>query len=161
MKGKKVTAVLLIVSLLLCGVLETAITAAETGHLVFATLHTASAEDSIDRIVGVFPADKQPQIRMELSMTLVAVLSQSLLVKKGGGRVAAVEVMIVTPAIRHLIREGKTPQIANAIATNADIGSIPMDRAVINLYKNHLIDAEVALSAARDPEVVKKEVHIF
>lgn len=136
--------------------IETALTAAETGHLVFATLHTNSAADSIDRIVDVFPAERQKQIRMQLSMSLMAVLSQQLLKKKGGGRVAACECMVVSPAIRNLIREGKTPQIANALATSADLGSITMDNAIIKLFKDRKIDTAVARAAAHDPDYVKK-----
>ena len=136
--------------------IETALTAAETGHLVFATLHTNSASDSIDRIVDVFPAERQKQIRMQLSMSLMAVLSQQLLKKKGGGRVAVCECMVVNPAIRNLIREGKTPQIANALATSADIGSITMDNALIKLFKERKIDSAAAQAAAHDPDYVKK-----
>lgn len=136
--------------------IETALTAAETGHLVFATLHTNSAADSIDRMVDVFPAERQRQIRMQLSMTLQAVLTQQLLPRRGGGRVAACEVMVVSPAIRNLIREGKTPQIANAVATSADLGSITMDNALVRLFKDKAISAEVARGAAHDPEYVKK-----
>lgn len=136
--------------------IETALTAAETGHLVFATLHTNSAADSIDRIVDVFPAERQRQVRMQLSMSLQAVLSQQLLPRQGCGRVAACELMMVSPAIRNLIREGKTPQIANAIATSADLGSITMDNALIKLFKERAISAETARQAAHDPEYVKK-----
>ena len=136
--------------------IETALTAAETGHLVFATLHTNSAADSIDRVVDVFPAERQRQIRMQLSMSLQAVLSQQLLLRQGGGRVAACELMMVSSAIRNLIREGKTPQIANAVATSANLGSITMDNAIIKLYKEKAISAETARMAAHDPEYVKK-----
>lgn len=136
--------------------IETALTAAETGHLVFATLHTNSAADSIDRMVDVFPAERQRQIRMQLSMTLQAVLSQQLLPRRGGGRVAACELMVVSPAIRNLIREGKTPQIANAVATSADLGGITMDNALVRLFKDKQITAETARAAAHDPDYVKK-----
>lgn len=137
--------------------IETALTAAETGHLVFATLHTNSAPDSIDRIVQVFPEGRQQQIRMQLSMTLKAVLSQQLLVRKGGvGRCAACELMIVTSAIKNLIREGKTPQIANSMATAASEGSITMDNCLIKLFKDKLIDAQTARDAAMDIDYVKK-----
>ena len=116
--------------------IETALTAAETGHLVFATLHTNSASDSIDRIVGTFPAEHQQQIRLQLSTTIKAVLSQQLLVKKGGkGRIAACEVMISTPAIRNQIREGKTPQMESAILTSAKEGSVTMDNYLLKLVK--------------------------
>ena len=136
--------------------IETALTAAETGHLVFATLHTNSAADSIDRMVDVFPAERQRQIRMQLSMTLQAVLAQQLLPRRGGGRVAACELMVVSPAIRNLIREGKTPQIANAVATSADLGGITMDNALIRLFKDKLITADTARAAAHDPDYVKR-----
>ena len=99
--------------------IETAITAAETGHLVFGTLHTGSASDAIDRMVQVFPEGMQNQIRLQLSMTLMAVISQQLVKRKTGGRVLASEVMVVTDGIRNMIRGGNTPQIANAIATSA------------------------------------------
>lgn len=136
--------------------IETALTAAETGHLVFATLHTNSAADSIDRMVDVFPAERQRQIRMQLSMTLQAVLTQQLLPRRTSGRVAACEVMVVSPAIRNLIREGKTPQIANAVATSAELGSITMDNALIRLFRDKAITAETARLAAHDPDYVKK-----
>lgn len=136
--------------------IETALTAAETGHLVFATLHTNSAADSIDRIVDVFPSERQKQIRMQLSTTLRAVLAQQLLKKQGGGRVAACEFMMVNPAIKNLIREGKTPQIESALQTSANIGSISMDNAILNLYKDRLIDARTALDYCRDKEYVGK-----
>lgn len=137
--------------------IEIALTAAETGHLVFATLHTNSAPDSIDRIVGVFPADRQPQIRMQLSTCLKAVLSQQLLVRREKkGRVAACEVMVVTPAIRNLIREGKTPQMASAMLSGASQGSVTMDNALIQLMKSRVIAGDTALEAANDKEYVKK-----
>ena len=136
--------------------IETALTAAETGHLVFATLHTNSAAEAIDRMVAVFPEGRQRQIRLQVSTTLMAVLSQQLLPRKGGGRVAACELMVVTPAIRNLIREGKTPQIASAVATSASEGSISMDNSLINLYKQRVISAETARLAAHDTEYVKR-----
>ena len=122
--------------------IQTALTAAETGHLVFATVHTQSAADSVDRIVDVFPGARQQQIRLQLSMTLRAVLSQQLLPRQRGGRVLACEVMQVDNAIRNLIREGKTPQIRNAIQTTGTIGNIPMERAVQNLYQSGAISRE-------------------
>lgn len=130
--------------------IETALTAAETGHLVFGTVHTNSAADSIDRMVDVFPAQRQQQIRLQLSMTLKAVLSQQLLPKVGGGRVLACEVMKVDGAIRNLIREGKTPQIANAIQTTGAIGNILMDRCLQNLVGAGTISRETYASALRD-----------
>lgn len=123
--------------------IETALTAAETGHLVFGTVHTNSAADSIDRVVDVFPAERQQQIRLQLSMTLKAVLSQQLLPRAGGkGRVLACEVMKTDGAIRNLIREGKTPQIVNSIQTTGSIGNILMERALLNLLNAGTIDRE-------------------
>ncbi len=136
--------------------IETALTAAETGHLVFATLHTSSAADTIDRIVDVFPQGRHQQIRMQLSMTLRAVISQQLLPKIGGGRALACELMMVNAAIRNLIREGKTPQIASVLATSAKEGSVTMDNAILRLYQSQIIGPEVAISAAQDAEYVKK-----
>ncbi len=139
--------------------IETALTAAETGHLVFATLHTNSAPDAIDRIVGSFPAERQPQMRMELSTCLRAVLSQQLLPRKAQrGRVAACEVMVVNPAIRNLIREGKTPQMFSAMLSGASEGSVTMDNALIRMVREQLIDAKTAQEAAHDKEYMKKNV---
>ena len=133
--------------------IETALTAAETGHLVFATLHTNSAADAIDRIVNVFPEGQKKQIRLQLSTTLRAVLSQQLLPRKSGkGRVAACEVMIVNSAIRNLIREGKTPQMESFMAMNAQNGSILMDAALQRLVRDGSVSQQTALSYARDPE---------
>jgi len=137
--------------------IETAITAAETGHLVFATLHTNSAADTVDRIVDVFPAAQQAQVRMQLSMSLQAVVCQQLLPHLSGrGRVLATEVMIANSAIRNLIREAKTPQIANAIATAGNEGSHLMDSSLITLFRQHKISSEVAVQHAHDREYVKR-----
>ena len=136
--------------------IETALTAAETGHLVFATLHTNSAPEAIDRMVDVFPAERQRQIRLQLSTTLMAVLSQQLVPRRDRGRVAACELMMVTPAIRNLIREAKTPQIASALGTSAQEGSITMDNCLIRLFKDRIITADTARRAARDWEYVRK-----
>ena len=136
--------------------IETAITAAETGHLVFGTLHTGGAADSVDRIVQVFPEGMQIQIRLQLSMCLQAVLTQQLVQKKGGGRVLACEMMVVTDAIRNLIRSGNTPQIINAIATSAAIGGQTMDQALVRLYRSGQITRETALHYAREQDYVKK-----
>ena len=136
--------------------IETAITAAETGHLVFGTLHTGSASDAVDRIVQVFPADMQTQIRLQLSMTLEAVLTQQLVLKKGGGRALACEMMVVTDAVRNLIRAGNTPQIANAIATSAALGGQTMDQALVKLVRSGTITRDTALQYAREKDYVKK-----
>ena len=136
--------------------IETAITAAETGHLVFGTLHTGSASDSIDRMVQVFPADEQTQIRLQLSMTLQAVMTQQLIPKKAGGRALACELMIVTDAIRNLIRAGNTPQIANAVATSMAIGGQTMDQALVKLVRGGQISKDMAVHYAHSPDYVKK-----
>ncbi len=136
--------------------IETAIVAAETGHLVFATLHTGSASDAVDRIVQVFDEGMQVQIRLQLSMCLQAVLTQQLVPRKGGGRILACEFMIVTDAIRNLIRAGNTPQIANAIATGTSIGCQTMDQALIRLVRTGQITRENALHYAHDKDFVKK-----
>ena len=136
--------------------IETAITAAETGHLVFGTLHTGSASDAVDRIVQVFPEGMQTQIRLQLSMCLQAVLTQQLVAKKGGGRVLACEMMVVTDGVRNLIRSGNTPQIANAIATSAAIGGQTMDQALVRLVRSGQITRDTALHYAHEVEYVKK-----
>ena len=138
------------------GAFLTAITAAETGHLVFGTLHTGSASDAVDRIVQVFPEGMQTQIRLQLSMCLNAVLTQQLIPKKGGGRALAVEFMLVTDAIRNLIRSGNTPQIANAIATSVSIGGQTMDQALIKLVRSGTVSRDVALHYAHNVDFVKK-----
>jgi len=139
--------------------IETALTAAETGHLVFATLHTNSAIDSVDRIVGVFPAERQSQIRLQLSTTLKAVLSQQLLPRREGhGRVAACEVMLMTPAIQNLIREGKTPQMMSSMLASTALGAITMDNCLIKMNRDRLISSDTAIEAAFDKEYLKKSV---
>ncbi len=136
--------------------IETAITAAETGHLVFGTLHTGSASDAVDRMVQVFPGDIQNQIRLQLSMCLEAVITQQLLPKRGGGRVLASELLIVTDAVRNLIRSGNTPQIVNAIATSAAIGGQTMDQCLVQLVRAGKITRDTAMRFAHDVSYVKK-----
>lgn len=137
--------------------MESALRAAETGHLVFSTLHTNSASESIDRIIGSFPAERQMQVRMELSGCLKAVVVQQLLRRKmKAGRVAACEVMIVNPAIRNLIREGKTPQIFSSMLSGAADGNMIMDNSLINLVREQMITEETALEAASDPKYIQK-----
>ena len=139
--------------------IETALTAAETGHLVFGTVHTNSAADSIDRVVDVFPAERQQQIRLQLSMTLKAVLSQQLLPRASGkGRVLACEVMKTDGAIRNLIREGKTPQIINSIQTTGSIGNILMERALLNLLNAGTITRETYEQALPGGTVQAKDM---
>ncbi|MDO4805015.1 MAG: PilT/PilU family type 4a pilus ATPase [Lachnospiraceae bacterium] len=136
--------------------IETAITAAETGHLVFGTLHTGSAADAVDRMVQVFPGEMQNQIRLQLSMCLQAVITQQLLPKRGGGRALASELLVVTDAVRNLIRSGNTPQIVNAIATSASIGGQTMDQSLVQLVRTGLIARETAMRFAHDMNYVKK-----
>ncbi len=133
-----------------------ALTVAETGHLVFSTLHTQGAAQTIDRIVDVFPPYQQQQIRVQLSLTLKAVISQQLLpCRDGVSRVAAREIMLMTPAIAHLVREGKTHMIPNVIQTSAAEGMITMDDSLLELVQAELISPEVALARMIDDE--KKE----
>ncbi len=133
-----------------------AITMAETGHLVYATLHTTDAAQTVDRIIDVFPAHQQQQVRAQLSNSLRAVISQTLLPKRDGqGRVAAREIMIVTPAIANLIREGKTHQIYGAIETGARVGMISLDKSLADLVKKGAITTEEAVSKANRPETIR------
>ena len=136
--------------------IETAITAAETGHLVFGTLHTGSAADSVDRIVQTFPEGMQMQIRLQLSTCMQAILSQQLLPKKMGGRALAAELMVVTDAIRNLIRNGNTPQIQNAVATSAAIGGQTMDQALVKLVRSGQISKDIAVEYSHEKDYVKK-----
>lgn len=139
--------------------METALKAAETGHLVLATLHTGSASEVVDRLVDSFPEARQQQIRLQLSITLMGVLAQQLLPKKdGNGRALACELMLVNPAIRNLIREGKTPQIDNIISTTADKGSVTMDNAIIQLYRDRKISSKTALMASKNIEYMKRNI---
>lgn len=132
---------------------QIAITAAETGHLVLATLHTSSAPTTIDRVIDIFPPHQQQQIRMQLSVTLEGVLCQTLLPKaKGSGRVMAMEIMPVTPAVRNIIREGKTHQIPNIIQSGMQYGMQSLDMALRNLYLQGLVTFEDALAKAAVPE---------
>ena len=121
-----------------------ALTAAETGHLVFGTLHTSSAAKTIDRIVDVFPAAEKDMVRAMLSESLRAVISQTLCKKIGGGRVAAHEIMIGTPAIRNLIREGKIAQMYSAIQTGQGIGMITLDQNLLNLVNSRQVTMDEA-----------------
>lgn len=133
--------------------IATAITAAETGHLVFATLHTGDAAQTIDRIIDVFPPYQQQQIRIQLSLTLQGIISQQLLPKADGfDRVVALEVLVATPAVRNLIREGKTHQIISVIQTGAKVGMQAMDMSLRDLYRRGVVPYEEALSRAMDPE---------
>ena len=127
-----------------------AIETAETGHLVFGTLHTTTAPSTVDRIIDQFPADRQQQIRVMLSESLKGVIAQTLLPKKGGGRVAALEVLIITPAISNLIREGKTFQIPSAMQTGRNHGMVMLNDALFELVKNGTVEARDAYVKAVD-----------
>ena len=137
--------------------ISTAITAAETGHLVLATLHTTSAPQTIDRIIDVFPPEQQGQIRLQLSVALEGVITMTLLPRAAGqGRVAAVETLIVTSAVRNLIREGKTFQISNLMQMGAQYGSQTMDQALKSLVDRRLVAPEDALARASNSEELRR-----
>ena len=139
--------------------ISTAITAAETGHLVFSTLHTIGSAETIDRIIDVFPTSQQDQIRVQLSMVLEAVISQRLLpTMDGRGRIAAFEVMLANAAIRNLIREGKTYQIPSAMQSGKKQGMQTMDECLISLYNSGRITRKDALLYSTDPEDVAKRL---
>jgi len=130
------------------------ITLAETGHLVLATLHTHNSAQTVDRIIDVFPPYQQSQIRLQLSLFLKGIISQQLLQKEGGGRIAAREVLINTPAIANLIRENKVPQIKTVIQTSADEGMFTMDQDLKSLYDKQYISKEVAQSYMVTPSLL-------
>lgn len=130
--------------------IASAITIAETGHLVFATLHTNSAAQSIDRMIDVFPPHQQPQIRAQLSNILMAICSQRLIPAIGGGRIAAAEVLVVTPAVRNIIREGKTHQLDAVIQTGAEFGMQSMDKTLAKLIHEGTITYDEARNFAVD-----------
>jgi twitching motility protein PilT len=138
-----------------------AISAAETGHLVFGTLHTNSAAQTVDRMLDVFPANQQPQIRSQLSNSLIAVFSQNLVPKKSPkpgeyGRVMAQEIMIVTPAIANLIREGKTAQIYGTIQTGAKLGMQTMEMVLAEYVRKGLVSFEAAMSKSSKPDELQR-----
>ncbi len=138
-----------------------AITAAETGHLVFATLHTNNAAESIDRIIDVFPPGQQEQIRVQLSNNIVSIISQQLLPRASGpGRIPALEIMVATPAVRNLIRENKTHQIPSIIQTSAAAGNTTMDQSLRDLYMKGLITLEEALTRCMNVEELKKMINL-
>lgn len=139
--------------------ISTTLTLAETGHLVFATLHTKSAAESIDRIIDVFPEEQQKQIRLQLSMVLEAIISQRLLPRlDGNGVILCYEILVSTPAIRNSIREGKTQQIPNNIYLGSDKGMITFDQCLIKLYKSNLISADTALEYATDAKFIERSL---
>ncbi|MDX6690964.1 MAG: twitching motility protein PilT [Solirubrobacteraceae bacterium] len=137
--------------------IHTALTAAETGHLVFATLHTQDTPQTIDRIIDVFPAEQQQQVRVQLSVALQGIVTQTLLpTADGAGRVAACEVLLATPAIRNLIREGKTHQIYSSLQTGGNMGMQTMDAALATLVRAGKITAKLAESRSTTPEELRR-----
>ena len=139
--------------------IRTAITAAETGHLLLSSLHTTGAAKTVDRILDTFPAEQQAQVRVQISMVLRAVVSQRLVPKKDGGQVAVFEVMTVNPAVQNLIRDGRTHQIDNAIFGGAGQGGmLSMDSELQRLCKAGLIDRQTALLFAISPETLSKRL---
>jgi len=140
--------------------IQLAVTCAETGHLVMATLHTNSAAESVDRMIDVFPPAAQEQIRIQLSNNLQAILSQQLMRRAGQpGRIAAIEVMVANSAIRNLIREAKTHQITSSIQTSAGTGMQTMDQALRDLYHASMITYEDAMRRAQNPVELEKLIH--
>ena len=133
-----------------------AITAAETGHLVFGTLHTTSAISTVDRIIDVFPPDAQQQVRVQLSSTLQGVISQCLVPKIGGGRSAAREILVATDGVRSLIREGKTSQLLNLIQTGKSAGMCTLEAELANLVQNGQIELDQAIGKANRAEEVRR-----
>jgi twitching motility protein PilT len=131
--------------------IATTMTLAETGHLVLATLHTINAAQTVDRIIDAFPPYQQDQVRVQLSMSLRGIISQRLLLKQGGGRIATREILINTAAISNLIRENKIAQIRTIIQTSAEVGMISMDQDIKRLLQQRLIEKEVAVSNMVDP----------
>jgi len=138
--------------------IEAAISAAETGHLVFATLHTNSAPKTIDRIVDAFPATMKEMIRTQLASSVQAVISQVLCKKIGGGRIASFEIMISTTSIQSLIRENKTFRITSDIQTGANIGMITMDSHLMSLYNREMISADEAMEKAQDTSTMREKL---
>jgi len=138
--------------------IEAAVGAAETGHLVFATLHTTGAARTVDRIVDAFPADMKDQMRTQLASSIVAVISQVLCKKVGGGRIASFEIMITTTSISQLIRENKTYRIASDIQTGASRGMISLDAHLMGLFNRNLITAEEALGKSQDSQAMREKL---
>lgn len=138
--------------------IEAAITAAETGHIVFGTLHTTGAQGTVNRIIDVFPTNQQDQIRTQLSVAIIGVLSQALLPKIGGGRVAAYEMLVVTPAIGNLIRENKTYRINSSIQTGAKLGMQLLDDHMFKLWRSGMVDKKDILIKANSPDELAAKI---
>lgn len=138
--------------------MQVAMTAAETGHLIFSTLHTIGAASTIDRIIDVFPPNQQHQIAVQLSMVLQAVISQQLVPSVDGKMIPVFEIMTVTPAIRNMIRDNKIPQLEGMISSSAGQEIVSMDSGLLNLYKEGKITSETALAYATNPELLKRKM---
>lgn len=139
--------------------MQTAITAAETGHLVLSSLHTVGAAKTIDRVIDAFPANQQLQVRIQLSMVLRAVVSQRLVPRIDGGQIPVFEVLTVTPAVQNMIRDGKTHQIDNVIYSgNADRTMLSMDSEFFRLWQSNIISRETALNYAINPDALRKRM---
>ena len=138
--------------------IQVAMTAAETGHLLFSTLHTVGAANTIDRIIDVFPPNQQSQIAVQLSMVLQAVVSQQLVPSVDGRMVPAFEIMTVTPAIRNMIRENKIPQLEGVLYSSANADMVSMDMSLLNLCQSGKITKDTALEFATNPEMLKKRL---
>jgi len=138
--------------------ISTAIRAAETGHLVMGTLHTTDAAQTVDRIIDIFPADHQQQIRLQLSQIIEAVLCQTLLPRVNGGRIAAFEIMIANSAVRNLIREGKTYELPNVIRLSSKDGMMTLDQALADLVKSRIVSQEEAMMRSSNPERLMKSL---
>jgi len=138
--------------------IEAAISAAETGHIVFGTLHTTGAQGTVNRIIDVFPTSQQEQIRTQLSTAIIGIVSQNLLPKKGGGRVAAYEMLVVTPAISNLIRENKTFRITSAIQTGQKVGMQLLDDHLLDLWRRDFVEKRDALFRANNQEDLAKRM---
>lgn len=138
--------------------MQVAMTAAETGHLIFSTLHTIGAANTIDRIIDVFPPNQQRQIAVQLSMTLQAVISQQLVPSVDSRMIPALEIMTITPAIRNMIRDNKIPQIDGILYSSAREDMISMDSSLLNLCKSGQITSDTALAYATNPEMLRKKL---
>ena len=139
--------------------IDAALRIAETGHLVLTSLHTNSAAQTADRIIDVFPPFQQSQIRVQLSESLIGVISQRLIPKTGGGRVLASEILVANPAVRSLIREGKTHQIPNLIQTSAAEGMTSLDKTLAELVSKGEISVDDALAWSLDPKALKLMIY--
>jgi twitching motility protein PilT len=138
--------------------IEAAITAAETGHIVFGTLHTTGAQGTVNRIIDVFPVSQQEQIRTQLSTSIIGIVSQALLPKRGGGRVAAYEMLVVTPAIGNLVRENKTFRITSAIQTGGKLGMQLLDDHMFKLWREGIVEKKEILFRANAPDEMATKI---